>query len=244
MLSIHALVWCWVGTWSASNLDVPGDMAEAYAWGQSMQWGYFKHPPLSAWIVRAWFTLAPESAAGYAALASVSTALGLAGFAVLCREVLPARSVLLCVGAAMLAPGVTTMAQRFNCNAVLVLTWPWTAAFFVRFMRRGTGVDAAALGLAAALALLSKYFSVVLLGGLLSSALAVAPWRRRLWSPEAALALLVFVVCLAPHVFWLATRGGGPLAYAAAATGSDLSSALDRAARFCVFQRSWTPVSV
>ena len=47
-LCVHALVWTLVPTLTNSNL--PLDTIETLAWASDFQWGYIKHPPLSAWF--------------------------------------------------------------------------------------------------------------------------------------------------------------------------------------------------
>ncbi len=240
LLAIHALLWTWVGWSSRSNFDTPGDMVEAYAWAQVWQWGYYKHPPLSAWVVGLWFALVPESHLGYSLLAALNSAVGLLGLAVLAREFLPRPWVLLAVAVASLAPGVTTLAMRFNANAILISTWPWALAMFVRLMHRGRTQDAVGCGVACALAMLGKYYSGVLVLSLLATALWLPAWRARLCSAPVALAVLTAVVCLAPHLNWLANQIHGPLEYARTATGqqgtgASMMRALSFALAQCVF---------
>ena len=179
LLTIHVLLWTWIGWSSRSNLDAAGDMAEAYAWSQGWQWGYHKHPPLSAWVVGLWFSVVPESQLGYSALSALNAAVGLAGLALLAREFLPRHWVLLCVAAASLTPGITTLAMRFNAHAVLISTWPWAMALFVRLMQHNRRLDALLCGLVCALALLGKYYSAVLLCTLLACSAIVPAWRQR-----------------------------------------------------------------
>ena len=237
LLAIHALLWTWVGVSSRSNFDAPGDMVEAYAWAQGWQWGYYKHPPLSAWVAGLWFSVVPESHLGYSLLAAVNGALGLAGLAVLAREFLPSRWVVLVVAVASLAPGITNLAMRFNANAILISTWPWALAFFVRLMRRGGAADAVLCGLACALAMLGKYYSAVLLATLLAAALWLPEWRSRLRSSAVLLALATFLICMAPHAAWLSAQVQGPLQYAQAATGHESSStSVSRALTFALAQ--------
>ena len=240
LLFVHVLLWTWVGVSSRSNFDAPGDMVEAYAWSQGWQWGYYKHPPLSAWIAGLWFSVVPASQLGYSLLAALNAAVGLAGLAVLAREFLPRPWVLLVVAAASLAPGITSLAMRFNANAILISSWPWAMAFFVRLMQRGRPRDAVLCGLACALAMLGKYYSGVLLLSLLGTALCVPEWRRRLFTAPAALAVAVLAGCLAPHVVWLLSQTQGPLQYAYEATSQEShSQAIVRALNFglaqCVF---------
>lgn len=236
----HLLLWTWVGWSSRSNFDTPGDMVEAYAWAQGWQWGYYKHPPLSAWVVGLWFQLVPESHLGYSLLAALNSAVGLAGLALLAREFLPARWVLLAIAVASLAPGVTTLAMRFNANAILISTWPWAIALFVRLMQHGRTRDAVGCGVACALAVLGKYYSGVMLMSLLVTALWLPAWRARLWSASVVLAVLSFAACMTPHLIWLLAQTHGPLQYAQAAAGRGSSRdsvmrALTFALAQCVF---------
>ncbi len=236
LVLLHALVWTWAGTAVRGNLDLSGDMVEAFVWGQHWQWGYFKHPPLSGWITGAWFAVFPATHASFSLLASLTTAAGLAGFALLAREFLPPRWVLVSVAAAMLSPSMTTIAMRFNCNSVLVATWPWLTLFFVRFMQHGRSRDALACGVAAALAMLGKYFSGVWILSLLLGALVHAPWRARLASRGAGLMAAAFALAFAPHVVWLANHHYGPLQYARQATHDIPGSRVDRAGHFVAAQ--------
>ena len=240
MLVCHLLLWTWVGWSSRSNFDQPGDMVEAYAWAQGWQWGYYKHPPLSAWVAGLWFSVVPESHLGYSLLAALNSAVGLAGLALLAREFLPKPWVLLVVAVASLAPGVTTLAMRFNANAILISVWPWAMLMFVRLMQRGRARDAVGCGVACALAMLGKYYSGVLVLSLLATALWLPAWRARLWSAPFALAVATAVLCLAPHANWLFSQTHGPLQYAQAAAGQEgHGAALMRALTFglaqCVF---------
>ena len=48
-LFFHLIIWTLVP--SVSNINLPLDTIEALAWGSNLDWGYNKHPPLSAWFV-------------------------------------------------------------------------------------------------------------------------------------------------------------------------------------------------
>jgi len=222
----HVVLWTWVGVSSRSNFDVPGDMVEAYAWAQGWQLGYYKHPPLSAWIAGLWFKVVPESHFGYSLLAAVNGAVGIAGLAVLARQFLPGRWVLLCVATASMTPGVTSLAMRFNANSILISSWPWAMALFVRLMTSNRRRDALLCGVVCALAVLGKYYSGVLLLTLLATSLLVPDWRRRWLSAGPWLASASFLACLAPHLLWLVQQSQGPLQYAAHATSAEHPGAL------------------
>ena len=45
----HLILWVLIP--SISNINLPLDTIEALAWGSNMDWGFNKHPPVSAFIV-------------------------------------------------------------------------------------------------------------------------------------------------------------------------------------------------
>ena len=54
-LFVHLIIWTLVP--SISNNNLPLDTIEALAWGGSLDWGYSKHPPLSAWSVEVFYQI-------------------------------------------------------------------------------------------------------------------------------------------------------------------------------------------
>ena len=48
-ISSHLLIWTVIP--SISNVNLPLDTIEALAWGSNLDWGFNKHPPLSAFAV-------------------------------------------------------------------------------------------------------------------------------------------------------------------------------------------------
>ena len=54
-ITIHLLVWTLVP--SLSNNNLPLDTIEALAWGSDLEWGYSKHPPMSAFFVDVFYQI-------------------------------------------------------------------------------------------------------------------------------------------------------------------------------------------
>lgn len=214
LLAVHSAVWI-IGAWLyRTNLDTAADMLENYVWGIEWQPGYYKHPPAFAWMAASWFKLFPRTDLAYFALSSCNATLGLCGIVALARRFLPLRDALI-VGLAMaVTPIYTTLAIKFNANTVLLSLWPWAAYFFVRYVQTGTWKAALALGAAAALAMLGKYFSITLLAGLGLAGLLRPAWRAQLLRPRTLLAVLAGTVVLAPHLVWLVQNDFPTFAYA------------------------------
>ena len=54
-LFTHLLLWTVIP--SLSNPNLPLDTIEALAWGSNLDWGFSKHPPLSAFAVEFFFQI-------------------------------------------------------------------------------------------------------------------------------------------------------------------------------------------
>ncbi len=85
LLVLHVALWTLTQALATTNLDRYGDMLENYAWGQVLEWGSFKHPPLFAWVTGLWFKLFPQIDFFYHLMAYFNVALGLLGVALLAR---------------------------------------------------------------------------------------------------------------------------------------------------------------
>ena len=54
-LILHTVIWTLIPTISNDNLHL--DTIEALAWGSNLDWGFNKHPPLSAFSVEVFYQL-------------------------------------------------------------------------------------------------------------------------------------------------------------------------------------------
>src|SRR5262245_51013731 len=87
----RTIVVVYLATWSAISwltlpaLDSYGDMVENYAWSQTWAWGTFRHPPLFAWIVGAWFSVFPSQPWAYYLLSYLNAGVGIIGIVQLAR---------------------------------------------------------------------------------------------------------------------------------------------------------------
>ena len=54
-LILHLFIWTIVP--SVTNSNLPLDTIEALAWASNLDWGFNKHPPLSAWTVELFYIL-------------------------------------------------------------------------------------------------------------------------------------------------------------------------------------------
>ncbi|NCV24483.1 MAG: hypothetical protein EBW63_04375, partial [Proteobacteria bacterium] len=54
-LSTHLIIWTLIP--SVTNSNLPLDTIEALAWGSNLDWGFVKHPPLSALFPEIFFQI-------------------------------------------------------------------------------------------------------------------------------------------------------------------------------------------
>ncbi|HEY1243940.1 MAG TPA: glycosyltransferase family 39 protein [Hyphomicrobiaceae bacterium] len=187
------------GGWGALHPD----MTETWAWGKEFQLGYSKHPPIMAWMAGVWFELMPRTDWSFYLLAIANAGIGLAGVWMLAGLLLGVHGRWVSVLFLVLTPSYTFWALKFNANAVLLSSWPWTAYFFVQSLRSRGAAHALLAGIAGAVAMLGKYYSGVLLATLFVAALLYPDRGRyfRSWAPW--LTAVAGLAALAPHLWWL-----------------------------------------
>ena len=204
----------WLSLLGASSLTPPIDNIEQLTWVRSLEWGYYKHPPLPTWLL--WPVvqlLGLRPLATYLLGATVTLgALGLAAhLLVLMRGPRFAATALL----AMLC--ITFYNGRlyyYNHNTVLFLMVVGTAwASWQAFSRRSLGWWAV-VGLMLGLGGLSKYQIVVAAASVAALWLQQRAWRDRVHLAGAALATLLGLLILVPHGVWLVQNDFAPIHYA------------------------------
>lgn len=205
LLALYVIVWTLAQSIASPNLDSYADMLENYAWGQSIEWGSFKHPPLVGWLAGGWFRLFPNVDSLYFLLSYAAAAVGLLGIHRLAVAAGLGRVATAAVLLQMFALPYGTLAAKFNANTVLLPLWPWVACLWwscVHGERKSWALPVL-LGLAAALAMLGKYYSGVFLLALGLLTLGLPDGRRWLATGKPWLALVVMAGLLLPHLAWL-----------------------------------------
>ncbi len=133
----------------------------------------------------------------------------------------------------MLLPTYQFHAQRFNANTVLLATWPIATYCFLRSFETRQVVWAVAAGATAALAMLGKYYSVLLISSFVFAAICHPQRRAYFGSLAPWVSTVVGFAALGPHLHWLATTGAMPFTYALARhTGKAFGPALIEALLF------------
>jgi len=213
-LALLVLLWTAYGTIAKSSQGLHPDMTEVVAWSRDLSLGYLKHPPLAAWVVWLWFSVFPVAEWSYYLLAMLMPAIALwIAWRISADYLDPDKRI---VGLALLTfvPFFNFHALKFNVNTVLIPLWAATTWFFLMSVRTRRPVWAALAGIAAAGAMLGKYWSVFLLAGL--AAAAVVDERRAAYFRSSApwITIAAGFAALAPHAIWLPLHDFAPFSYA------------------------------
>ena len=237
-LGFHLLLWTVLAT--LSHRAPPWDNIEQLVWQQSLEWGYYKHPPFPTWWVHGWISLLGHAmwVTFFAAQLSVVMMLFFIWrIALLVSD--PARAFAAVVMTSLLIyHGVHgIMANHNTLQLMPVGLLLWLSLLAVRDFQWWRW---ALVGLAAGLCLLTKYSALIWLAVIGVWLLQDQRMRNgRAWA-GVALALLVAALLLLPHVEWLLHAGSPGLAYADKAVhGQNDTDSIDhwgRLGKFLVIQ--------
>src|SRR6202165_4878732 len=210
----HAVLWTLILINLKAAQDVHMDVAEAFAWGQKFQLGYGKHPPLAGWVAGLWFRIFPVADWATYALAMATLGCGLVICWLIALRVVDRRRAFFVVVMLALYPIFNFKGFKYNPDLLQLVTLPlvvlaYLHAFEKRSLRAGLW-----LGLAGALALMTKYWVLTMIGAICLAALMHPDRLKFLRSPAPWVATATLVVAMIPHLVWLREVDFVPLTYA------------------------------
>ena len=225
LLAGYAAAWSLYGAIAKGSQDLHFDIGEMFAWSHQVSLSAPTHPPLGAWLARAWFAVMPRQDWAFylfgilLATAALWIAWRLAG-----RYLPPEKRVL---GLALLSllPFYNFHALKYNASSVLTPFWAATTWWFLLSFETRRGGFAALAGFAAGAAMLGKYWSIFLLAGLGLAALSDPRRSAYFRSPAPWLTIAAGAAVLAPHVFWIATHGFTTVDFAFTSHATTLANA-------------------
>jgi 4-amino-4-deoxy-L-arabinose transferase-like glycosyltransferase len=212
-IALHCCIFAVLAWFCLPNLN--HDMLENYAWGQTFEWGSFKHPPLFSWITRWWFMVWPTTPLAYYVLSYLNNAFALLGIVFLSKQLIgnehPRKEYLqlflfMVLFFSLLTYPYSLYAVKFNADTILFSLWPWTAFSFLASLEASESFKkwlwTLLFSILAAASMLSKYFSVVLLFTLFIISLAEPSYRRWYKTVYPYTGLAFFLLLLIPHIVW------------------------------------------
>ncbi len=209
----HLILWTLVC--SISNKNLPLDVIEALAWGRDFEWGYIKHPPLSAWIPGLLFKLFGNIDWIYYFLSQLFIVISLifvwniAAF-IFKKDIFKLISVL----------SLETIVfynfetPQFNVNICQLPLWSGSIYFFFRCLLKNKIVDWLFLGVFCALGFLTKYIFIYLIISFIIIFLIISIREKKI-NNYSFLSLSIFLLIIYPHLQWLINNDFITLTYAA-----------------------------
>ncbi len=187
----------------AATANLAEDEAYYWLWSTHVAVGYYDHPPMVAWWIRAGTEIFGRTEFGVRFIGMLSA---IAGSYLLYRASL---SLFRDRAAAVLC--VIWMNATLLCNAGAILATPDTPlAFFVtltlfalaKLIETDRGAWWYAIGAALGLAFMSKYTAALMLPGLFLWMAASADGRRWFLRPQPYIAAAIALLVIAPVVYW------------------------------------------
>jgi 4-amino-4-deoxy-L-arabinose transferase-like glycosyltransferase len=212
--AIHALLWTVILINLKAAQDVHMDVAEAFAWGQKFQLGYGKHPPLAGWIAGLWFDMFPVTDWATYLLAMTTLAVGLVISWLVAIRVVDYRRAFFVVVMLAIYPIFNFKGFKFNPDLLQLVTLPLLVLAYLNAFEKRSTLSGLWLGLAAALALMTKYWVLTMIGAVGLAALIHPDRLKFLRSPAPWVAIVAAVVAMIPHLLWLKDVDFAPLIYA------------------------------
>ena len=201
----HLIIWTLIP--SLTNKNLPLDTIEALAWGSNLDWGFDKHPPMSAVFPEFFFQLFGAQDWAYYLLSQIFILISFFyvfkfSLEILSNEKLSLISVLLLE--AIFFYNFTT--PEFNVNVCQLPFWSLVVFYSWRiFNTKKIDVkDCFVIGLFAAIGFLSKYlfiYLIVSIGLLFIYSIFIKKIKK--FDFKYLIIIEVLIVLLVPHFIWL-----------------------------------------
>jgi len=207
LLAGYAAAWSLYAAIAKASQDLHFDVGEMFAWSHQVGWSAPTHPPLGAWLTRAWFAVMPRQDWAFYLFGILLATIALWIAWRLAGRYLTAEKRVLGLVLLSLLPFYNFHALKYNASSVLTPFWAATTWWFLLSFETRRAGFAALAGLAAGAAMLGKYWSIFLLAGLALAALSDPRRTAYFRSPAPWLTIATGALVLAPHVLWIATHG-------------------------------------
>ena len=225
----HLMFWTLVP--SLTNQNLPLDTIEALAWGSNLDWGFNKHPPMSAFFPEVFFQIFGSHDWAYYFLSQIFVIISFYYIFKFSKEFF--NNDLLGLISVLLIEGIyfyNFTTPEFNVNICQLPFWSLTVYFSWKIFnsKEIKFSDCFLVGLFAAFGFLSKYLFIYLLVSidLLFIYLIFIKKDRKL-DFKYFITLEVFFVALVPHLIWLNNNDFITITYGLARTGLEQSSLID-----------------
>ena len=223
-LGLHLIIWTVIPFITNNNL--PLDTIEALAWGSNLDWGFDKHPPMSAVLVEIFFQIFGSKDWAYYLLSQICIIISFFVVFKLSEEFL--KNTLLCLISVLLLEGIyfyNFTTPEFNVNVCLIPFWTLTVFYFWRGLQYNRITDWFLLGVFAGFGFLSKYLFIYL--GLAIDFYLVYKIVKKEINLKCLVSIIPFLLIIFPHLVWLNENNYITITYGLKRTGVTDQGVLD-----------------
>lgn len=221
-LSTHLIVWTLVP--AISNHNLPLDVIEALAWGSNLEWGFSKHPPMSAFAVELFHYIFGSQDWAYYLLSQIFVVFSFYIIYQLAKNFLQNKSYLII--SILLLESIAFYnfnTPEFNVNVCQLPFWALSILYAWRCIKFNKFLDYALLGLFMGLGILSKYLFLYLIVGIAIFFIHTFIKEKK-FRFGSFITTFVFIIILMPHLIWMVNNDFVTIAYGLKRTAGEPSA--------------------
>ncbi len=225
----HLLIWTLVPT--ITNKNLPLDVIEALAWGSNLDWGFNKHPPVSAFFSEVFFQIFGAQDWAYYFLSSLFVVISFYFVLKVADEILSSK--LLSLFSVLILEAIyfyNFTTPEFNVNVCQLPFWSLVVYFSWKIYssKKIKFSNCFLIGLFGAIGFLSKYLFIYLLVSIfLFFMYLIFIKKDRKFDFKYFITLEVFIILLIPHFIWLYGNDFTTVFYGLKRTGLDEPSLIN-----------------
>ena len=225
----HLIIWTLVP--SLTNKNLPLDTIEALAWGSNLDWGYDKHPPMSAFFPEVLYQIFGAQDWVYYFLSQLFVVIAFYFVFKFSNEILG--DIKLSLISVLLLESIyfyNFTSPEFNVNICQLPFWSLVVYYSWKIYKSKEikFIDCFFVGLFAAVGFLSKYLFIYLLISIdLLFIYLIFIKKTKKFDFHYLITLEVFIVLLVPHIIWLNNNEFVTISYGLKRAGIEGSNLID-----------------
>ncbi len=215
-LFTHLIIWTLVPT--LTNHNLPLDTIEALAWGSNLDWGFNKHPPLSAAVLKIFYLIFGSQDWVYYFLSQLFVITAFYFVYKLSNKILNKESY--AFFSVLLLEGIyfyNFTTPEFNVNVCMLPFWAMTTYYGYKCLKDNLTKDYVIFGIVIALGFLSKYLFIYLIIGI--KIFYIYYISKNNFKINYIIPGIIFLLILTPHLIWLTENNYITIAYGLKRTG-------------------------
>ena len=196
----HLIIWTLIP--SLTNDNLPLDTIEALAWGSNLDWGFNKHPPMSAFVVELFYQIFGSQDWAYYLLSQICVIISFVVVFKFAEDFFKNKE--FCLLSILLLEGIyfyNYTTPEFNVNVCLMPFWALTILYLWKGLKQNKTADWLLAGLFAGFGFLSKYLFIYL-GLAIDIFLFYMIYKKKI-DFKCIVSIVPFFIVILPHLIWL-----------------------------------------